>query len=428
VRLLAKVPGVYVPSLYVPAGAASEPDRRVAPIDGAAAVVVKRVVSELGAPKSPTCPVVPFMDVVHDRFTVEVLRGCTRGCRFCQAGMVYRPVRERGADSVVRDVVAGLACTGYDEVSLTSLSTADHSQLEEILRRLKRRLGDAGISVSLPSLRVDAFSVEMARLIATGKKTGLTFAPEAGTQRLRDVINKNVTETDLVETVDRAFSAGWRRVKLYFMIGLPTETDDDIRGIGDLVRKVLDTARAATPPAQRGGIRVGVSVSTFVPKAQTPFQWEAQSTLEEIRHKQTVLRESMPRKGVDLHWHDAEVSFVEGVMARGGRELADVVEAAWRGGARFDAWTERFTLARWESAFDATRVDPRRIANSAREVADPLPWDHLSSGVSRRYLVRERERARAGQTTPDCSFEGCTGCDVCGDLGVDVVVAGGSRR
>ncbi len=366
---LAQVPGVYVPSFYesTAAGGAT-PVAGMVPPQGGSSGVAKRVVRDLDEHQPPACPVVPFMDVVHDRYSVEVLRGCTRGCRFCQAGMVYRPVRERSADLIVRDVVAGLRCTGYDEASLTSLSTADHSQLEEILRRLQRRLSGTGISVSLPSLRVDAFSVEMARLIATGKKTGLTFAPEAGTQRLRDVINKNVTESDLLGTVEHAFGAGWRRVKLYFMIGLPTETDEDIKGIGDLVRSVLETARAATPAAQRGSIRIGVSVSTFVPKAATPFQWEPQSTIEEIRRKQLVLREAMPRKGVDLHWHDADVSFVEGVMARGGRELADVVESAWRSGARFDAWTERFKLERWLEAFDRCGVVPEQIASIERDV------------------------------------------------------------
>ncbi len=427
-RALAQIPGVYVPSLYVPSIDENGRFLGMEALEGAPETVLKRVVSDLSAAPAPVCPVVPFMDVVHDRFAVEVLRGCTRGCRFCQAGMVYRPVRERTADEIVRASLAGLACTGYDEVSLTSLSTADHSQLEEVLRRLTKRLAGTGTSVSLPSLRVDAFSVEMARLIGSGRKSGLTFAPEAGTQRLRDVINKNVDENDLLDTVKSAFESGWRRVKLYFMIGLPTETDEDIAGIGKLVWRVLEVAKAATPPAQRGSIRIGVSVSTFVPKTQTPFQWDAQVSLDEVRRRQGVLRESMPRKGVDLHWHDAEVSFLEGVMARGGREVADVVETAWRAGARFDAWTERFSLGRWMDAFRECGVDPETIANRERAQDEALPWDHLSAAVSRRYLIRERERALAGATTPDCSFSGCTGCDVCGDLGVDVVLGGGERR
>jgi len=425
---LAQIPGVYVPSLYAVELDEQGAFSRVVPAEGAPATVTKRVVADFDALPAPVRGIVPFMDVVHDRFGIEVLRGCSRGCRFCQAGMVYRPVRERSADTIVRDVMAGLACTGYDEVSLTSLSTTDHSQLEDVLRRLQRRLEGTGVSVSLPSLRVDAFGVEMARLVAAGgKKSGLSFAPEAGTQRMRDVVNKNVTEEDLIGSVERAFAAGWRRVKLYFMIGLPSETDADISGIGDLVSKVLATAKAATPPNARGSVRVAVSVSTFVPKVQTPFQWEAQITGEEVRRRQGVLRESMPRKGVELHWHDSEISFLEGVMARGGREVADVVEAAWRNGAVFEAWTEQFRLSRWHEAFALTGVDPAAIANRVRSEDEPLPWDHISAGVSRRYLARERSRALAEQTTPDCSFVGCTGCDVCDDLNVEIVLGGGQR-
>jgi radical SAM family uncharacterized protein len=419
---LAHVPGVYVPQLYRPA-----PGGGVESVGSAPPVVTKRALGDLGGYRPPVCPVVPYMDVVHDRFTVEVLRGCTRGCRFCQAGMVYRPVRERTADDIVRDAIEGLRCTGYDEVSLTSLSTTDHSQLEEVLRRLSNRLEGTGITISLPSLRVDAFSVSMARLASGGRKSGLTFAPEAGTQRLRDVINKNVTEDDLIETVSRAFAAGWRRVKLYFMIGLPTETDEDIAGIGGLVARVQRAAREAVPASDRGSVRIGVSVSTFVPKAHTPFQWEGQVPMEEILRRQEVLRSAMPRKGVDLSWHDAEVSFLEGVIARGGREVADAIEAAWRAGARFDAWSERFDLSIWREAFADSGVDAGAIASRTYGRDEPLPWCHISSGVSDRYLWLERERAVAGTTTGDCSFDGCTGCDACGTLGVDIMLGGESR-
>jgi radical SAM superfamily enzyme YgiQ (UPF0313 family) len=366
------------------------------------------------------------MDVVHDRATIEVLRGCSRGCRFCQAGMVYRPVRERSADSIVRDVTAELTCTGYEEVSLTSLSTSDHSQVEDVVRRLARRLEGTGVSISLPSLRVDAFGLTLARLLGGGKKVGLTLAPEAGTQRMRDVINKNVTEEDLLSAVTAAFEAGWRRVKLYFMIGLPTETDEDVAGIGRLVAKVQRAAKEATPPDQRGNIRVGVSVSTFVPKAHTPFQWDPQLTLPEVHHRQQVLREAMPRRGVDLSWHDAAVSFLEGALARGGREVADVIEAAWRGGAVFDAWTEEFSLQRWLDAFAQAGVDPEALA-AGRDDGAALPWAHISSGVSETFLRIERRRAEEGVTTGDCTFGECTGCGVCPDLGVDLVLQGGTR-
>jgi radical SAM family uncharacterized protein len=423
---LAAVSGVYVPSLYAPA-TAQAPARPLAG-SGAPALVRKRVLASLSEHATPACPVVPYMDVIHDRANVEILRGCTRGCRFCQAGMVYRPVRERTPDEIVRDALAQLRCTGHEDVSLTSLSTTDHSRIEEVLRRLGGALRGTGVAVSLPSLRVDSFGVEMARLASSGgKKSGLTFAPEAGTQRLRDVINKNVSEEDLLSTVTAAFGAGWRRVKLYFMCGLPTETDDDIRAIGALAWKVLDTAKAATPPAQRGGIRIGVSVSVFVPKAVTPFQWEGQLPLDEIRRRQSILREAMPRKGVDLHWHDAEVSVLEGALARGGRELSRVIERVWRAGGAFDAWTEHFSFSRWMDAFAAEGLDAVAMATEPRDPGAPLPWDHISAGVDSAYLLSEREAALSARTTPDCSLDGCTGCGVCPDLGVDIVLAGGSR-
>ena len=427
-RALADVPGVYVPSAYERIHAEDGRLLEIRPLDGAPQTVVKRALASLDVQEAVTCPVVPFMDVVHDRANVEVQRGCTRGCRFCQAGMIYRPVRERSADTVVRDAVAALTCTGYEELSLTSLSSADHSQIEEILRRLSRRLEGTGVAVSLPSLRVDSFSVGLARLVSSsGRKVGLTFAPEAGTQRLRDVINKNVAESDLIETVRTAFEAGWRRVKLYFMIGLPTETDEDIVGIGRLVNEVVRVAREVTPPAERGGLKIGVSVSTFVPKSHTPFQWDAQIPLAEVERRQTVLRGAMPRRLVDLSWHDADVSFLEGVMARGGREIADVIETAWRSGARFDAWTERFSLPMWFAAFETCGVDPTGVANRERPADEILPWSHISCGVSARYLERERERAIAGTPTPDCSFEGCTGCRVCDDLGLAIDLGGEAR-
>ncbi|MDA3936731.1 MAG: TIGR03960 family B12-binding radical SAM protein, partial [Actinomycetota bacterium] len=414
----------YVPSMYTPVYSDAGVLTSIDASEGAPSTVVKRVVDDLSAHPVPTCPVVPFMDVVHDRATVEVLRGCTRGCRFCQAGMVYRPVRERPADQIVHSVMENLACTGYEEVSLTSLSTTDHSQIEEILRRLRRRLEGTAISVSLPSLRVDSFGASMARLASSGKKSGLTFAPEAGTQRLRDAINKNVDEPELLKTVEQAFQSGWRRVKLYFMIGLPTETDVDVRGIGEMVTRVLAVARTSVPPDQRGSIKVAVSVSTLVPKAHTPYQWDPQIALEEVRRRQSVLRESMPGKGVDLSWHDSDVSFLEATMARGDRSASDVIEAAWRMGARFDAWSERYDLDLWRRAFAEAEIEPESIANRTLSFEEVLPWGHISAGVSEAYLVRERERTETGQLTHDCSSDGCTGCTVCDDLGVDVELGG----
>ena len=421
-QALAEVSGVYVPSLYERAKGGLRPRA------GAPARVRRRVVADLSAYESPICPVVPYADVVHDRVTVEVLRGCSRGCRFCQAGMVYRPVRERRADDVVRDAIASLRCTGYEEVSLTSLSTADHSQLEEVLRRLTRRLEGTGIAISVPSLRVDSFTLSLARLLGEGRKSGLTFAPEAGSQRLRDVINKNVTEDELLATTRAAFASGWRRVKLYFMLGLPTETDEDVAAIGGLVARVMQAAREATPKDERGAVRVAVSVSTFVPKAHTPFQWAGQLPTAEVLRRQRVLRDSMPRKGVELSWHDAEVSFLEAVLARGDRRVADGIEAAWRSGAVFDAWTERFSHSRWREAFAAVGIEPSAIAFEPFEPGATLPWAHIDSGLAEPFLLLEWERAQAGHTTPDCTFEACTGCGVCGALGADIVLAGGERH
>ena len=423
VQALASIEGVYVPSLYAP-----DPDGRMVASDPAPARVRRRVLADLDAYPAPSCPVVPYADVVHDRATVEVLRGCSRGCRFCQAGMVYRPVRERSADSIVRDVVEGLACTGFEEVSLTSLSTADHSQLESVLRRLVGRLEGTGTAISVPSLRVDSFTVPLARLLGDGRKSGLTFAPEAGSQRLRDAINKNITEEEIVTAVDQAFTAGWRRVKLYFMIGLPTETDDDVRAIGALVERVFSVAREATPKAERGGLRVAVSVSTFVPKAHTPFQWDAQLPFEEVRRRQALLRDAMPRRGVELSFHDAESSLLEAVLARGGREVADGIEAAWRAGARFDAWSEQFSLPRWLEALASVGIDARAAAARPYAVDEPLPWAHIDSGLADAFLRLERDRAEAAVTTPDCTFEDCSGCGVCPGLGVDISIAEGVRR
>ncbi|MFA5844769.1 MAG: TIGR03960 family B12-binding radical SAM protein [Coriobacteriia bacterium] len=412
-RVLAEVPGVYVPSLHLP---------------GSAAVVSKRVLADLAATRAPVCPVVPFVEAVHDRATVEVLRGCSRGCRFCQAGMVYRPVRERSADGIVRDVMAALACTGYEEVSLTSLSTTDHSRIEEVLRRLTSRLRGMGVTVSLPSLRVDSFGIELARLASGGgRKSGLTLAPEAGTQRLRDVVNKNVSEEDLIDAVRAAVGSGWRRVKLYFMIGLPTETDEDVAAIGSLVSRVVATARAQVAPGERGALRIAVSVSTFVPKAHTPFQWEVQPGLEEIRRRQGVLRDAMPRKGVELSWHDPEVSFLEAAFARGGRELSDVVEAAWRAGAVFQGWSDHFSLPRWVAAFEKCGLDAKEAASAVRVPGTALPWSHLSAGLDEVFLLEERERALRGERTGDCAAEGCVECGVCPALGADVRIEGERR-
>ena len=424
-RALAQMPGHYVPLLY---RWLSEEEAQVAgswvqPLEeGVPERVEKRLFYAFAeSPGWEPC-VVPYTEVVHDRVNVEVLRGCARGCRFCQAGMMYRPVRERSAENVVCSVVRGLAETGYDEVSLTSLSSTDHSQIADILTQVNAVCEGKGIRVSVPSQRLDAFGVDMAGLVAGQKKGGLTFAPEAGTQRLRDVINKNVTEDDLFSALDAAFAAGWRRCKLYFMIGLPTETDEDIKGIASLAQRAYDRAKAAVPVEQRGSIRMSVSCALFVPKAQTPFQWDGQISREEALRRVGLLRRSVKYKAVDVHWHDPATSSIEAVMSRGGREAAAWVEAAWRRGARFDAWTELFREDAWAEAAAEVGIDPAAIAQASFETDYVMPWSHVSAGVSQRFLALERKRASEGVTTPDCTFGKCTGCGACQTLGADNVL------
>lgn len=426
-RGIAEVPGTYVPALYevkhdetstVHGYAVPREGERVPP------VVYKRVVKDFGATDPVSQSVIPYAQLVHDRLSVEVLRGCARGCRFCQAGITYRPVRERSADQVVSAVMRGLAETGYDEVSLTSLSTTDHSCCEQILSRLNRRLEYTGISVSIPSQRLDSFGVDMALQVAGEKKGGLTFAPEAGSQRMRDVINKGVTEEDLDRAVKAAFEAGWRRCKLYFMMGLPGERDEDIVAIAELADHVLELAREVVPKGQRGGISISISVSVFIPKASTPFQWCAQTPDDEVKRRQQLLLKSVKNRAVRVHYHDAETSLLEAVLSRAGRDMATVIEGAWRRGARFDAWTEQFSLARWEESAKECGIDLREIAQTPYDLDTVLPWEHVSPGVSRGFLQREYRRALAGETTADCTRSTCAGCGICPTLHVDNVLMG----
>lgn len=416
VRALAEVAGTYVPSLYevLDDEQAQQRGAFAVPVDESAPTVVVRRVFEGFAESDAWEPcIVPYAEAVHDRLNVEVLRGCARGCRFCQAGMMYRPVRERSADNIVAAVLRGLDETGYDEVSLTSLSTTDHSQIEEILGRLNAALAGRGVRVSVPSQRLDSFGVRMAELVAGQKKGGLTFAPEAGTQRLRDIINKNVREDDLFAAIDAACAAGWRRCKLYFMIGLPHETDDDVRGIADLADRAYERMKASTPPAQRGGLALTVSVGVFVPKAQTPFQWDGQIASEEALRRVQLLRSAVRNRAVRVSYHDPEASFVEAVMSRGGRACADLVESAWQEGARFDAWTELFDESAWRRAAERTGIDPEAIAQASWEPGRVMPWSHISAGVSQPFLALERKRAAEGRTTVDCTYDTCTACGVC---------------
>lgn len=433
-RELSRIEGVYVPSLYdveeheirdEQLAAGMRGYTTVTPVDAEVpAQVTKRIICDFDALPALPRQIVPYCELVHDRLAIEILRGCNRGCRFCQAGMIYRPVRERKADTVIAAVMDGLASTGYDEVSLTSLSSTDHSTIEHMLRRLNRSFSQTGKSVSLPSQRVDALGVELARLAAGEKKGSLTLAPEAGTQRMRDVINKGVSDEDLLHAVTSAVEAGWRGFKLYFMIGLPGETDEDVAGIGALCRRVYAAAKDAVPEGEPRNIRLNVSVALFIPKAMTPFQWNGQISLSEISHRIDVLRASFPKKGINLHWHDSDTSYVEAVLARGGRECAELVEEAWRRGARFDAWTEQFTFAAWEQAGDVCGVPIMQRAACEYEEGAPLPWSHISAGVSEEFLREERARARVGEVTPDCSFTSCSQCGVCPLVGMTNVIEG----
>lgn len=418
---LARIPGIYVPSLY---DVVSEQEAQcsgswVRPKEeGVPARVTRRIFEGFADSDAWEPMVVPYMEIVHDRLNVEILRGCARGCRFCQAGMMYRPVRERSADNVVAAVRRGIEETGYEEVSLTSLSSTDHSQIREILTRLNAEYADSGVRVSIPSQRLDSFGVDMATLVAGRKKGGLTFAPEAGTQRLRDVINKNVSEDDLLAAAHDAMEAGWRRMKLYFMIGLPTETDDDLVGIARMANATYEAMKAATPADQRGSLRLGISVNVFVPKSQTPFQWDGQIPAEEAARRVGVIRENLKYRAITLSYHAPKTSLVEAVMSRGGREVAAIVEDAWRRGARFDAWTELFDEEAWRQAFDASPADVAAIAEATYESDRVMPWAHISCGTDARFLADERARALEGRTTVDCTFDACTSCGVCPCLGV----------
>ncbi|MCF7934918.1 MAG: TIGR03960 family B12-binding radical SAM protein [Synergistales bacterium] len=400
-----------LPGLYVPLFSRADAGGAVRALDGRQTFPVRRrIVEDLERAFLPDDMVVPTMDIVHDRAAVEAFRGCTRGCRFCQAGMVYRPVRERSPE-VIADAVRRLAeTTGYDEIGLVSLATCDYSELEELLGLLEPWLRERNIRLSLPSLRVDAFSVELAARLDGMRKSGLTFAPEAGTQRLRDVINKGVTDDAVLDAAERAFAGGWEHLKLYFMMGLPTETDEELEAIVKLARQVQQIGARHTRRA-----RVHVSVAGFVPKPHTPFQWEAQNSREELRRKGRFLQGCNRNRKVAVKYHEPEQTVLEGAIARGGRRIADVIEAAWRRGARFDGWSECFDISLWDEAFAACGVDPAACL-AERSTEQALPWDHIDTGVDKAFLLRERERAYRGAPTGDCRWEGCNLCGLQGRL------------
>ena len=407
---LAKHKGIYIPQLY-DVEYIEEKFDKIVPLQGAPKKVEKGFVDDLNAAPWPKNPILPFLQLVHDRVTMEIFRGCTRGCRFCQAGMIYRPVREKSADVIMKQTKDNLDATGYEEVSLTSLSSGDYSDLNTLIPEMHDAIKDSCTTISLPSLRLDAHAKEYMESLETERKAGLTLAPEAGTQRLRDVINKNVTEADLRLSVHDAFSNGYSSVKLYFMLGLPTETYDDVAAIADLATLVKDEYYKIPKEERKGRLRIVVSTSCFIPKAHTPFQWYVQDSMDEFMEKQYFLKDKLKRiGGVVYNYHDAKVSRIEAIFAKGDRKLSAVIQRASELGCIFDSWSEHFDYSKWMQAFEDCKINPDSYFTST-DLDGPLPWDHLSSGVSKKFLLKEWNLARQGKTTDDCR-NGCRGCGI----------------
>ena len=407
-RAVAEIPGVYVPSLYVHRYDEAGHLCAIEPLDGAPGRVAKRIVRDLDKAYYPTHTIVPSTEIVHDRTNLEVFRGCIRGCRFCQAGFCYRPVREKRPETLYRQAVESLEDSGNHEITLSSLSTSDYRHLEPLADGLLDYCESKRINLSLPSLRADNFSRELMLKVQRVRKSGLTFAPEAGSQRLRDAINKNVTEEEILTTCATAFSGGWNNVKLYFMLGLPTETDEDVLAIADLVGKIIHTWRDHASSKKRG-LSINLSTAFFVPKPFTPFQWEAQITPEEYLRRVHLLKENLKSRAVDYRYHSSDLSFLEAVLARGDRRLGPVLEYAVRHGARLDGWDEYFRFDLWMDAFRACGVDPAYYAQRAYGREELLPWETIDVGISKHFFWRERERAYRSEISPDCRA-GCGGC------------------
>ncbi len=400
---VATIPGIYVPSLYQVEYQADGSFKSITPTVAQAKPTIKRrIVTKL--PPPVTKPIVPYIEVVHDRGAIEIQRGCNRGCRFCQAGTIYRPVRQRPQSEVVQAVGELIANCGYNEVSLVSLSTSDYAGIDELVANLSHRYHN--LSLSLPSLRIDSFSVRLMEALPSRRKTGLTFAPEAGSERLRRSINKNTPEDELLKTAAAAFDRGWINLKLYFMLGLPTETIDDIEAIIQLVDKIRSLGRKAQ--GKRPQLRI--SLSTFVPKPHTPFQWIAQADEEQLNSKHELLNRGLHRKGVRLSWPDPKASLLEAVLSRGDRQLGKVIYRAWQLGSTFDAWSEHFNYGNWFCAFEETRLEPSSYAQRERPLDEPLPWAHIDVGVTTAFLKQEYQRAIEGIETPDCRYQACNAC------------------
>ena len=409
-KIAREIQGIYVPSLYIVEYKEDGTLKSIAPdCEGVPEKIRKRIIKDMDKVYYPDAFIVPFMDIVHNRVMLEIFRGCIRGCRFCQAGMIYRPVRERSPENLCDLAEKLIESTGYEEMSLSSLSTSDYSKFEKLANGLIDMAEEKKVSLSLPSLRIDNMSLDILKKVQTVRKSGLTFAPEAGTQRLRDVLNKGVTEEDILRSARLVFDEGWSNVKLYFMMGLPTETDEDIVGIAKTGYSVLDCFRKCESPKKANRINITVSVSSFVPKAFTPFQWESQNTMEELQRKQQLLKDTIRTKAITYNYHMSQVSCLEGVFARGDRRLSKVIELAHKKGCKFDGWDEFFKYDMWLEAFAEAGLKPEFYSQRKREFDEVLPWDMVDIGVSKQFLIRECEKAYRGEITPNCR-EKCSGC------------------
>lgn len=408
-REVAQLKGFYVPAFYDVEYKEDGTIKSVTNKETAPEKAVKAIVEDMDKVYYPESFVVPSIEVVHDRVTAEIFRGCIRGCRFCQAGFLYRPIREKSPEVVEEQCRTLCESTGYDEISLCSLSTSDYTGLQPLLTSMLKWTTEENINVALPSLRVDNFSDELMEKLTEVRRSSLTFAPEAGTQRLRDAINKNVTYDDVMKTVNMAFSGGWTAVKLYFMIGLPTETLEDVAGIARLGQQVVDEFYRNPDRPKGKGVQVSISASSFVPKPFTPFQWEPQDTMEQLEEKQKHLYASVTTKKIRISTHLTPTSFLEGVFARGDRRLSKVLELAWKKGCKFDSWDDHFDFDKWMEAFDEARLDPSFYANRRRDFDEILPWDHLDYGISKKFLMNENKKAHESVTTPHCRIK-CAGC------------------
>lgn len=404
----AQIQGVYVPAFYTPILNDDGTINHFEVEEGAPERVTKRIIQDLDAVHFPTKPIVPSTEVVHDRVNLELFRGCPRGCRFCQAGHVYRPIRAKKPETLIEQGTALLKNTGCQDITLLSLSTSDYRELPALCDGLLDFCEPRSIGISLPSLRADNFSMDIMHRIQKTRKSGLTFAPEAGSQRLRDAINKNVTEDDLLNTCRIAFEGGWNNIKLYFMLGLPTETDEDILGIAELANQVLHSWRQYSKNKNRG-VRITVSTSCFVPKPHSPFQWEQQVTMEEYIRKVNLLREAITAKNVVYNWHDPETSYIEATLSRGDRRMGKVIENVWKNGGRLEAWSDYFSFDRWMKAFEAAGLDPGFYAHRERTKDEVMPWSVADVGVTTEHLWHEREQAYASQLSPDCRNK-CANC------------------